>query len=628
MSQAEGPLPEARRSEGNGHADGRPGKYSHLSRDELVALLERRDRGRARIGLNWSPDNAERDQALNDAFVTLRLDRTLSDGAAPWPNLLIEGDNFDVLRWLRMTLRGRVKCIYVDPPYNTGAGDWAYNDHYHAPGDFFQTTWLEFLHRRFLIARDLLSEDGVLFVSINDSNRALLELMLDQTLPGMKLGSLVWRTRDTTSANEQNFSPVHEHVLVYAGPEFSFSGAAKSKKKYKNPDNDPNGPWNIDPLTLAFDRFDRENLFYPLRNPVTDIWYPCDEDRVWAYASREFSPEGRTVRTKFMEDWIAARMIVFPESDDRVVVWGTKEDLLNAIDKGDVPTTPQKKLALLTRQTPNLDFWVGKKVGFGRPGFKKYWKNLQSHIAPLSSWISRRNEPEFEEIHTFATDGSGAGTNDLQAVFGRKAFNYPKPVSLIRELIRQAAGPNDLVVDFFAGSGTTGQAVIELNSEDRGGRRFVLVSHDEATIEQPDRNLAREVMRERIRLLNESADNGMVAASPFAYLRSHQVPVDTLMDSEALTPEDIWLAVQAMNELPLMPYDPAEPIQVHEGNLTAISFCDQVTSESIDVLKAIAKRRKGLIVYTWTPGPLYRALDGYDIDVHRLPQALHDRFIS
>lgn len=91
--------------------------YEHLSKDELVALLERRDRQKARVGLNWSPDHAERDHTFNDDFVTMRVDKTLSDRSAPWGNLIIEGDNFDALRWLRMTMRGRVKCIIFDPPY-------------------------------------------------------------------------------------------------------------------------------------------------------------------------------------------------------------------------------------------------------------------------------------------------------------------------------------------------------------------------------------------------------------------------------------------------------------------------------------------------------------------------------
>ncbi|MBY6049424.1 DNA methyltransferase [Vannielia litorea] len=242
---------------------------------------------------------------------------------------------------------GRVKCIYVDPPYNTGNKDWVYNDRYMDPEDRFrQSTWLEFLYRRFTLARDLLAEDGVILVSINDDNRAVLELMMDQAIPGMRLGSLVWRTRDTTSAKGGNFSDVHEHILVYVKPNFIFTGKQKSNKKYKNPDNDPRGIWNVDPLTLAFDRDDRENLFYPLHDPRTDIWYHCDPDRVWAYASKDRLKPGQKTRSDTMEAHIENRMILFPEQQE-VVVLNSKEEVLSAIELGAAPVAPRDKKPLI-----------------------------------------------------------------------------------------------------------------------------------------------------------------------------------------------------------------------------------------------------------------------------------------
>ena len=105
-------------------------------------------------------------------------------------------------------------------------------------------------------------------VSINDENRARLEMLMEEVFPGRRVGSLVWRTRDSTSAKLSNFSDVHEHVLIYANPNFSFNGRDKTQKKYKNPDNDPRGPWNGDPLTLAFDRFQRKNLYYLWLQPL------------------------------------------------------------------------------------------------------------------------------------------------------------------------------------------------------------------------------------------------------------------------------------------------------------------------------------------------------------------------
>ena len=122
--------------------------------------------------------------------------------------MVIEEGNFDALRWLRMTHAGRVKCINIDPPYNTGNKDWVYNDDYVDRGDRYrQSTWLEFVFRRLTLARDLLAEDGVLLVSINDDQRAKLELLLDEALPGMRVGSFVWRTRKGGNEGVTIFNP-------------------------------------------------------------------------------------------------------------------------------------------------------------------------------------------------------------------------------------------------------------------------------------------------------------------------------------------------------------------------------------------------------------------------------------
>lgn len=234
--------------------DGDSGRYSDLSHAQLVSLLEKRDRTK-KLGLVWERDEIEADHALEAEFIAADLILNLSDPAdvhVGWSNMVIEGDNFDTLRWLRMTMSGRIKCIYVDPPYNTGARDWVYNDHYISKDDRWRhSTWLEFLYRRFALARDLLTEDGVILVSINDENRARLELLLDEVLPGMRVGSLAWRTR--SGANEGRdafFSDNHEHVLIFAKPGFRFGGTEKSLSMYGNPDHDPRGDWTSGDLTV------------------------------------------------------------------------------------------------------------------------------------------------------------------------------------------------------------------------------------------------------------------------------------------------------------------------------------------------------------------------------------------
>jgi adenine-specific DNA-methyltransferase len=214
-------------------------KYDHYNKDELIKIIEDRDR-KPKFGLVWERDDIEFDRSFNQDFVALDADRELSCGAGPWGNLLIEGDNFDALRYLRMTHAGRVKCICIDPPYNTGNKDFIYNDRFVDKDDLYKhSKWLEFMYRRFLLARDLLTEDGVLLVCINDDNRAKLELLLDQALPGMKIGSFVWRCR--TGGNDTGgafLSSNHEHVLVYGGAAFKFSGDEKSYSMYRHQDGD------------------------------------------------------------------------------------------------------------------------------------------------------------------------------------------------------------------------------------------------------------------------------------------------------------------------------------------------------------------------------------------------------
>jgi adenine-specific DNA-methyltransferase len=227
--------------------------YNDYSREELLRELRLRDR-RPRFGLVWERKEIEHEKAVNDDFVALDFDPALSCGDAPYRNLIIEGDNFDALRYLRMTHAGKVKCIYIDPPYNTGNRDFIYNDRFIDKEDAYRhSKWLEFMYRRFLLARDLLSEEGVLLVSMNDVNRAKLELLLDEVFPGMNLGSIVWRNRQGSNADQGSFLSVdHEHVLVYGGPGFRFSGLEKSYEMYANPDNDPRGSWRSDNLTLGF----------------------------------------------------------------------------------------------------------------------------------------------------------------------------------------------------------------------------------------------------------------------------------------------------------------------------------------------------------------------------------------
>jgi adenine-specific DNA-methyltransferase len=623
------------------------GKYDNLTQAQLIELLEKRDRTK-KLGLVWERDEIAADAAVDENFVACEIVPDLSDKAAPWGNMVIEGDNFDALRWLRMTHSGAVKCIYIDPPYNTGNKDWVYNDDYVDKEDRYRhSTWLEFLYRRLTLARDLLAEDGVLLVSINDDQRAKLEMLMDEALPGMRLGSFVWRTRTGGNDAKGSFlSDNHEHVLVYGKPSFRFSGLEKTFEMYRFWDKEKQDFYRFDNITQPKDYRERPNGFYAMYDPETDTYYAPNPQRVWPSpfpkGGKREEAEPRTCMWVFPPDeasrdivppgdqigkWIKQGRIRFPDSQ-RVEVWNSLEELLAAIDAGEVPIA--KKTKKIWRDMPFLDFWVGKRVGFGVPEWVRYKGDLKNATQPVSSWIVAQSERDtiptgsgFDPNSHLVSATNQEGTTEVQDIFGAKAFNYAKPVSLIREMVRQATGHNDLVLDFFAGSATTAQAVMELNAEDGMDRRFIMVSSTEATKDDPTKNLCRDVTAERIRRLNASSDpkyDALVAR--FAYLRTKEIRFEDL--DYDLTPADAWTALEALHGLPLTLHDPSLSWNVHETDATTLVLVDQFEPALIDWLKP--RGRKNVFVYAWAPGQIVAALEGMEIDILPVRDTLVRKF--
>ena len=602
-------------------------KYDGLSKTQLVALLDKHDRTK-KLGLVWERDEILADNAIDENFVAATLDVGLSDKPAPWRNLVIEGDNFDSLRWLRMTYAGQIKCIYVDPPYNTGNKDWVYNDRYFDADDRYRfSTWLEFLYRRFTLARDLLTEDGVILVSINDKNRALLELMLEEALPGMRVGSLTWRSRTGGNEGKEYFlTGNHEHVLIYANSGFRFAGTEKSFELYKYYDESRDDWYRSDNLTVPVSYKDKRagKAYYPIQNPKTGIWYPCNPDAVWRYASIEKSGSDAKIKTKFMEEWIALDQIMFPE-DEKFVEWKTKDDLLVAIRSGDVPKSGK---ALMIRESlPDLDFWVGKKVGFGTPSFKRYKKSLRSQTQPLSSWIIPNSEKEtvVDEENQIISGTTDEGSKAIKAIFGNKAFNYPKPPSLLRGILEQASSPGDIVLDFFAGSSTLAQSVMELNAENKGDRRFIMTSSTEVTEDEPDKNICRDITAERIRLLNKSEDKKYAdLAAEFAYLKTREIAFDAFDDE--LKPQEVWSALEALHGLPLTDYEADLPWNEHYTDVQVIIYADEINKALITNIQKHVDARANLFVYSWAPGQIEAEFPQRDFEIRSVRDTLVSRF--
>jgi adenine-specific DNA-methyltransferase len=613
-------------------------KYDHLSKDELVRLLETRDsRDSTRFGLVWEANEIDRDKAINADFVALELLPELSLPQQPppggWRNLIVEGDNFDALRYLRMAYAGRVKCILIDPPYNTGKKDFVYNDSFVGVNDSWRfSTWIEFLYQRLLIASDLLREDGVMLVCINDESRAKLELLLDKIMPGRRVGSFVWRTKDSDNSSGGNLSQVHEHVLVYANPQFLFNGKPLDLSDYRNPDDDPAGLWTQQPITKSETYLSRANTYYPIQDPETGLWYPCDPNAVWRYASESRVKEVSKLRSETIEELIRKKEIYFPKcKPTEVMQWDTKEALLKAIRAGKGPKLPKKKTPLLREDLPDLDSWVGKPIAPGRPSRKDYLNRKKKMVAPVSSWIAgKKEEIDYlydemtEQVELMRSERGGEGTDAINSILGTKAFNHPKPPSLIRSLVGQASSGDDIVLDFFAGSGTTVQAVLECNTADgeEGKRRFILVSNSEATKDDPEKNICRDVCAKRVANVMQGYGNSPGLGGDFAYLNCRRISPGRLLDIEH---EQVWTALQMIHREVLEPFAEGDFLISADGD-SGLIYIPRFSKAMVPAVRKAVKDFAGVVIYSWQPETLRQHIRAGHVQHEAIPEGLARRF--
>jgi len=532
-------------------------KYDHLSREDLIALHQKRDASR-KLGLVWERDEIEHEAALNDDFVALDLDEALSVGDGPHQNLIIEGDNFDALRYLNIAYKGRVKCIYIDPPYNTGNKDFVYNDRYVDKDDRYRhSKWLEFMYRRLVLAKELLSADGVIFVSIDDNEVFSLGMLMKQVFGHENLvATFIWKRRTTPdSRNLNGVSGDHEYVLCYQrGNSFRVRGRAKDLSKYTNPDNDPLGPWMSDNLTGLANAQQRPNLHYEIVHPVTGQRYPPHASRGWIYGPERMAELIKTNR----------------------ILWPKKAD--------------------------------------GRPRLKRYQTDMQSAETGYSTVLD--------------APGNVEATKELSRILGAKVFSFPKPVAFVAELIQQATGVDDLILDFFAGSGTTAHAVLKVNSEDGGRRKVILVSNTEATTQMPDKNICRDICAERVRRVmsgyvdhNGQAVEGL--GGEFAYLRATRIPMERL--HSAIRHDQVWTALQQLHAGVVTPYSKSD-LHVLDIADTDLYYVSKMSKGVLDTLSARAKKKKPAVVFSWQPGLLTQRIASEHIAFEKIPEFLVDRF--
>ena len=371
-------------------------------------------------------------------------------------NLYIEGDNLEVLKLLQESYLGKVKMIYIDPPYNTG-NDFIYADDFMRSQEEenaqmgmydedknrlfkntdtngrFHSDWCSMIYSRLMLARNLLTDDGVIFISIDDNEYSNLKEICDEVFGSQCfLSTFVWKRRASSQLDKSKCSTDHEYVLAYVGKDFkAFRGIDKDYKGYSNPDNDPRGPWTTGDLTVGMTGDMRPNQYYDLVDPKTGKVYKPNYNRVWSYI-----PES-------MAQLIAENRIVFPEDTSK------------------------------------------------RPMKKRFASELDSDTNPQSTWMD-------------SVGMNTEGTKQMYDLFGKAFFSYTKPESLVKALSLQATEKDSIILDFFSGSATTAHAVMQLNAEDGGHRKFIMVQLPEPCDEASEaykagyKNIC-EIGKERIR---------------------------------------------------------------------------------------------------------------------------------
>lgn len=400
-----------------------------LTDNEKTALIDLL-RSQKKYGLVWEQKTEEIEERLREQLPILiernddKVHPIISNNPEAPNHLIIEGDNLAALTELSYTHTGKIDVIYIDPPYNTGRKDFIYNDSFvDAEDSYRHSKWLSFMSRRLKIAKTLLSERGVIFVSIDDNEQANLKLLCDEIFGfSCFISSIIWRKQGGGKSDSKYLANNTEYILCYG----------KNPEKFRThaPDNsifnkiDENGRryrlMSLDFGSLSY----HKSLDYPIELPNGIVCYPGGSKEKW---------EARQNGNFSIKDW----------------TWRVN------------PKEYQKRLS-----EGIIEFTQNKKTGL--------WK-VQERL-----YLDTREGGLFENLLTDFTNRTA--NNEIQSIFGDRAFAYPKPTILIKFLINLIRQRSVTVLDFFAGSGTTLHAVMQLNAEDGGKRQCILCTNNENSI--------------------------------------------------------------------------------------------------------------------------------------------------
>ena len=487
--------------------------------------------------LNWIGKDKVVNHHLDVPFRTLEKQYTFaSNGGDDDGNMIIHGDNLDALKALLPMYEGRVKCIYIDPPYNTGNEKWVYNDNVNDPhikawlgkvvgadGEDLSRhdKWLCMMYPRLKLLQKLMAEDGVIFISIDDIEVTYLRLIMDEIFGKSHfIAQLIWKSRQNKdNRNVTNVSIDHEYVLCYGA---KLRGCHRKEDQYKNPDNDPRGPWTSANMVGLASEEARPNLHYDLINPATGINYGRPA-KGWRY--------DRNTMAKLIADG----RILWPDS----------------------PT--------------------------GRPRKKQYLADLEGSYTGYSSIIGE---------NFFTRTGS---TEQLH-IWGDLRFDFPKNSGLLQELIEQATNPDDIILDSFAGSGTTAHAVLNVNKQDGGHRKFILVEMGD---------YAENITAERVRRVINGYGEGNKAVEGTGGGFSFYELGDALLINGMLNPNAAEEKIRAyvyytetLCALPAASENEKYLLGVHENHAYYFYYeADRMTTLNRAFLQTIQTRAEGYLIY-------------------------------
>ncbi len=456
-------------------------RQEHTDDEALIAINEiEAELTSKKYGLVWEEHEERVDIEMqhNVPVFTEVTDREIvSDSSLPY-NFLLEGDNLHSLKLLEKTHKGKIDVIYIDPPYNTGNKDFIYDDNKIDSQDGFRhSKWLSFMQQRLQIAHTLLSDRGTIFISIDDNEHSQLKLLCDEIFGGDNFVSSLPRiTKKSGKAHSETVAKNHDYLLIYTkNSTTSFRGISGNIKGFDNEDEyvAQRGKYKLN-QTLDYD-----SLWY---NPAMDFPIQIEDEIFYAGGSCE-SHLARHNGNHNAKDWVwrwSQAKFDFGYANGFVV-----------IKKGKNRSRIYTKTYLNASIEKNSD---------------GYYIQYSDRETKMSSLAFVENE--------YSNDNA---KKELAQYINANAFDFPKPTSLIKEILTICSDKNSIILDFFAGSGTTGHAVIKMNTEDGGNRQFILCTNNE-------NNICEEVTFERIKsVICGSGDNSAIPAN-LKYYKTDFIP--------------------------------------------------------------------------------------------------------